>query len=496
MPRNRRVGERPPLAARLIFTAALVAYAFALQFSTAGLGSIDGYFHIRYTALLRQAGWAAFPPDFPWLPLTVLSPDRYFDHHMLFHVLLLPFTTVDLILGAKIAAAIGASAAFLGAYFFLCWQRVRRAEWWMVALLAGAPGFLYRIEMPRVQAWSLVCLLIALALLLRRRDGWLFVLAWIYAWLYNAFPLLLAMCACAVFSGWLLDRVLRLQPILYATGGTVAGLVINPYVPHNLRFIAHHYGAKLNMTEAIPVGAEWYPLPIAEWFGWGGLLALLTGLAALLYQTRQRLDHARLTAILVAVLFLCLLWRASRFVEYFVPFAALALALSLHERVDDWLRRIQRRRRRAVALLLLGWLAVSTGLATSQLRGRPPATRHAQCARWIASHTEPGAMVFLSDWDDFPLLYFHDPGRRYVIGLDPSYLSERDPELYASWRRISAGEHERPAQSMRDDFGASVALSDRQHEAFLKAMDADPLARRSYEDGDCVVYAVDGRSDA
>ena len=34
-------------------------------------------------------------PPFPWLPLTILAPDRYADHHMLFHLWLVPFTLGD-----------------------------------------------------------------------------------------------------------------------------------------------------------------------------------------------------------------------------------------------------------------------------------------------------------------------------------------------------------------------------------------------------------------
>ena len=53
---------------------------------------------------------SGFPPAFPWLPLTILAPDRYADHHMLYHVLLAPFTVGDLRIGGKVAAVAGAFA--------------------------------------------------------------------------------------------------------------------------------------------------------------------------------------------------------------------------------------------------------------------------------------------------------------------------------------------------------------------------------------------------
>lgn len=489
MPASASTCDRFRLLVRLAFAAGLVAYATALQFATAGLGSVDGYFHIRYSALVRAGGWRHFPPAFPWLPLTVLGPDRYADHHMLFHVLQAPFAGGDMIRGAKGLAAAGAALVFLAAYAILLRQRVRRAEWWMIALLAGAPGFLYRIEMPRVQAWSLLCLLLALALLMHRRDTWFFPLAWLYTWLYDAFPLLLILCAAHAVAHGLCARTVRWKPLAFATAGVIAGLVLNPYFPANLRFIAHHYLAKLDLRD-VPVGAEWYPLPIAEWFGWSGLLALLVCLAVVLYRVRRALDPERLTAVLVAAAFLALLWRSSRFVEYFVPFAALALALTAHEAIDAVAARCSFRARRRVAAALLVWLAATTGGAVWQLRGRPAPDRYAAAARWIADHTVPGSLVFLAAWDDFPLFFFHNTANAYVIGLDPTYLAERDPERYRLWARIAAGDAPEPARRIRDDFGASTAAASRDQSRFIAAMERDPLARRAYADDEAVVFVM------
>ena len=100
---KRHSSEPSRVGRRALFLVVLLSFAFALQFSSGALGSVDGYFHIRYGAILADAGWAGFPPAFPGLPLTILAPDRYFDHHMLFHFWLAAFTRGDLVLGAKLA---------------------------------------------------------------------------------------------------------------------------------------------------------------------------------------------------------------------------------------------------------------------------------------------------------------------------------------------------------------------------------------------------------
>src|SRR4051794_7815625 len=55
-------------------------------------GDWDGYYHIKWSSML----WDNFKhfkslPTFEWLPLTVLSPNDYADHHFLFHLLQIPF---------------------------------------------------------------------------------------------------------------------------------------------------------------------------------------------------------------------------------------------------------------------------------------------------------------------------------------------------------------------------------------------------------------------
>src|SRR5262245_18606979 len=161
-----------------------------LQFATPNLIGNDSYFHIKYAEVVREGGVRGFPPAFPWLPLTILAPDRYADHHMLYHVLLTPFTFGDLRLGGKIAAVAGAFA--MVAVF--AWV-VRRAGSpfigvAIVALGASSADFLFRLSMTRVQALSLVCLFVGWHFAVGHRHAALAALACVYAWLYDGFPLL------------------------------------------------------------------------------------------------------------------------------------------------------------------------------------------------------------------------------------------------------------------------------------------------------------------
>ena len=97
-----------------------------LQFSTSAIccGDFDGYYHIRWAREL----WASmksrsFPPAFPWLPLTTLNPKDYVDHHLLFHLALVPFTFWDLRLGAKAAGLVFGALAVFSTYLVMAGLR-------------------------------------------------------------------------------------------------------------------------------------------------------------------------------------------------------------------------------------------------------------------------------------------------------------------------------------------------------------------------------------
>ena len=102
---------------------AIVLLMVLLQFSTTAIccGDWDGYYHIRWSALI----WESFKsfswlPEFKWLPLTVLNPSDYADHHFLFHLLQIPFLWFfEPVTAAKISAVFYGSLAIFSVYWLL-----------------------------------------------------------------------------------------------------------------------------------------------------------------------------------------------------------------------------------------------------------------------------------------------------------------------------------------------------------------------------------------
>src|SRR5215218_5457853 len=157
----------------LVGAVAIALVFWFLQFSTSAIccGDYDGYFHVKWSRTLWESIRAGkFPPQFPWLPLTTLSPRQFVDHHLLFHLLQIPFVAIsDARLGAKVASVVFATLAVLSCYWLLMYYRIRYMLVWLVALLACSSAFLFRMNMAKAPPLAILYLVIAIYLLFKKK---------------------------------------------------------------------------------------------------------------------------------------------------------------------------------------------------------------------------------------------------------------------------------------------------------------------------------------
>ena len=221
----------------LLFILFLLGMAM-IEFATPNLPDNDGFYHIKFAYMMRTEG---LKPDFTYLPLSILNEKEFYDHHFLFHVALIPFTFGDLRLGAKWAAVIFSSLAFLAVWYLFHRQRIPFAWLWALALLGISDAFLYRLSVTRAQSLSLGVLALAYAWLLEGKTKHLAILSFIYVWMYDAFPLILVLGVLHLVAIALTEHRLELRPLLFIAGGVLAGMIINPYFPDNLVFAIRSY---------------------------------------------------------------------------------------------------------------------------------------------------------------------------------------------------------------------------------------------------------------
>ena len=486
----------------VILLVIFIAGFAVVQYGTPALAGNDGYYHMKMGYLIRQEGLKV---DFPYLPLTILNEDAFYDHHMLYHAFLALFATTDpavdgglaLTRGAKIASIIMPSLAFLAIWWLLRGQKVPYAAIWSVALFASSEAFLYRMSMPRAQSASLLLLAIGLHLLLTGRYKWLLLLGFLYVWFYNAFPLLVVMAVVYAAAVFLLQRRIVWQAVVYPVVGIGLGLLINPYFPQNIAFILGHLAPKVGESTT-KVGNEWNPYrtwTLVENSG-VALFSMLAGALALGWR-EERIDKASLTALGLAAVFGYMLFQSRRFVEYFPPFALLFLAFTTAPLLRDWRKRVAEIRPYlvyalpAAMLLLLAYpLFVSLRDGRELISRSSPPDRYAQAAIWLHDNA-PGATIFQTDWDDFTRLFFYNTDAVYTAGLDPTFMELYDADLFEEWKQITRGKVDNPGAAIRDRFGGDYVFSDLKHKAFMSDAEADPLLTEVYRDEYAVIYAVE-----
>ncbi len=449
--------------------------------------------------LIRRQG---LKPAFVWLPLTILNREAFYDHHLLYHLYLAVFAGVDpavdggraLTQAGKVASILMPGLAFLAIWWLLRGQQVYWAALWSLGLFAVSDAFLYRMSMARAQSASLLVLALGLHWLLQRRYRRLLPLGFVYVWLFNGFPLLLALAGLYTLATLLTERRLAWPALAFPAAGLVLGAVLNPYFPQDIAFMANHLLPKVGELETA-VGNEWYPYQTWTVVQNSGLaLAAFVGGALALGWREKRVDRPALAAFFLAVLLGVMFFKSRRFVEYFPAFALIFAALAVSPLVEGWLAG-RPRWQRVGPLLFLALLAVPLGLTLDQARravaGAQPAGRYAEAALWLAENSPAGSLVFQTDWDDFPRLFFYNSHNVYTAGLDPTYLELQDEALFAEWVRITRGEVERPAMAIRQRFGASYVFSDLNHQAFLRVAAEDPALTEIYRDEHAVIFAVE-----
>ncbi|MFN6962898.1 MAG: hypothetical protein ACK4S4_03940 [Pyrinomonadaceae bacterium] len=535
--RQRLETEQAVRVIYLVFGLVAIAMTMAFtQFQTSAIccGDWDGYYHIRWSSLLwenfSQGKWL---PTFEWLPLTVLNPQDYADHHFLFHLLQIPFLWFfEPVMAAKVAAVVFATLAIFSVYWLIYRYRIDQQLIWLLALLTCAPMFYYRMNMAKAPPLTIVITVIGIYLLFERRYVWLAPLMFAFVWTYSLFPLLwFAAIIWTVIIAWN-ERRFEWRPLAYTTGGMVLGNLINPYFPHNLMLFAEHFITKFKVGSdfAVSVGGEWYPFtgmelltnfPVA-------LAAMLVGYILFMPRGAKLPEKATFFLMFVTIL-LAAQFRSKRFAEYFPPFAVLFVAFSwdafrrtrrgseLPDEVrrelepfldadkpskkDEWIGSIKQAGAWSLGIVLFAifvfnmvgfhYFGIDQNGLVADIRNNEDNTRYKRAMDWANANIPAGERIFNCNWDDFPKLFFYDQKHSYVYGLDPNYLYSKDPELYKTLMDITGAKVDDPAPVIREKFGANYVFADAKEndDLMIKLLDSG-WAETAYDDDEARILRL------
>lgn len=497
------INQENPIYRRLlpiVLAAAFFVGMALIQFSTPDMPDNDGFYHIKLAYLMRTEG---LKPEFGWLPLSILNPQEFYDHHFLFHVALIPFTFGDLRLGAKWAAVCFAALALLAVWLLLHRQRIPFSWLWALGLFGISEAFLYRMSITRAQSLSLAVLAVAFMWMLEGKYKHLAVLSFFYVWMYDAFPLI-GVLACLHFLALvLIEHRFEFRLITWVGIGTLLGMLVNPYFPYNITFFIHHVAPKLSNATSISVGNEWYPYNTGQLLdnSLPALAAFLLGALAL-GLSGHKMEIRTAFAFLTALFFGFMLFEARRFVEYFPPFALIFASFAISPLLPRLLPinfapaepgyASMRVFIPSMLLVLCVVVAATKSIPATmeQMKSSKPYDLYAGASTWLTEHTSKDERIFQTDWDDFPRLFFYNTHNTYLAGLDPTYMQLYDTKMYDRWVSITRGNVKNMSQMIAQQFGSRFALTDLNHGDFIDRAAADPGMREVYRDNQAIIYQI------
>jgi hypothetical protein len=429
--------------------------AGAVQYYTSYPWDADTAYHAAVGRLIREHG---ILHSFPWTPFSILS-DHYADKELLFHLLFVPLTTLSYVTAAKIVGTFSGGMLLLAFYLALRSERVQFAEVWALVPLAASGYFFFRFALVRPFVLSIALTVIMLWAFSRKRLVVLAVCSALFPWLYVAFwqlPCLLLLAA--ETARFLSGEKIQWKPAAVTVAGVMFGVMIHP----NAADLAHiswinmtemFFQNTLGVREGFSMGQELEPFTAYQWGKW---LVLSTGMTVLCcvlcwhHHKKKQLDVTTLAFTLAALGFGILTVKSAKFEEYFVPFSALATALSTRSLSFKYVSQ-------AALVVSLIYTATLSFDSITVL-----AKRGVDIEPWIAADLQrqipPGSQVFTSEWLITGPLMLVLPERRFIVALDPTFFYVKDPELYKLWYELPRDAPVGVARTIRERFGASYVL--------------------------------------
>ncbi len=481
----------------------------------------DSFYHIKLTELMLHRHRAI--TDFPWLAFTTLK-DAYVDHHLLYHILLMPFVWLwGGVVGIKVATALLFGACITLFYTVLRSLRVRFSFLFALMLLF-TEDFAFRLSLAKAPSIGFLFLVGGYALLVHRKHRLLALLSVFFVWAYGGFlllPILATLHATIILIGTLLHsgrwpslrEVARIYIPTWATaGGTIVGLLIHPSFPKHFQFYWQQIVqiGLVNYRDVIGVGGEWYPTPLNDLLSSPILLTTLLVIAILsAVRMRKAPTTATWTAIIMTGVFCAFTLKSQRYIEYYVPWGYLSAALLLRDsgilyhtnrfraairrfRTEDLLPSVSGILIASYVCIFVPGIMITNATQTNSALHRGDSIhRLAPTMDWLRNHSTKGDVLFHNDWDDFPILFYHVTRLRYIVGLDPTFMYTYNPELYWKWVDITIGKQkDQLLEIIQQDFGARFVLVDSDHPELYENMINDGRFTIVYHDSEATIFRV------
>ncbi len=410
----------------------------------------DSYYHLAIGRVYAHEG----PIDeLPWARFSLMR-HGFGDKEFLFHLLLVPFAGADDPASAAgggrwalafFNALVASALALLG---ILAVGRWGLAVPWLA--YAGSADFLGRMIRLRPELLSLLLLLAAIACVGARRDRLLGLVTALYTLGYTAFHALLGLA-----GGWFAARgwtERRWSPalLLYPVLGAGVALLVHPNFPHNLAVwkvqSIDYFARKADLNVGREIGPALTSDIVWQNLAWAvGLLVLWRAARRDEGETPAWITSTAWALHVATAAFGLLYALMQRFSIYFIPLATLSLIFELRRRGYRLGASVALPGRGRLPLALALALVSILGLARTGplLRNLAVAVDSAPMSRedeWthFGRAVPPGARV-AAEWGSTHIYMFWAPQGMYLNVLDPVFMAQPFPRVYAATRAVFEG---------------------------------------------------------
>ena len=491
------------------------------------IGDPDGFYHAKLAKWLSEG---KLIESLPWMQFSSLR-DNFTDHHLLYHLLLAPFTYFfDPLIGVKIATVVFAVLMVLAFYWLLKKMYIPWAFYFSLGFLL-LNGLNFRISLIKANSLSLLIIWFIIYALFEQKKGLSLILGFLFVWLYGGWPLAILILGVYLLAQKIHQKIhvnklkifwhqtLHLfalhkkpQPTLkissYLLIGLGLGVLINPYWPQNLYLYYQQFLqiGVVNMGNQFTVGGEWYGVSITKIISSAPHLFIAGSICFLiLFFQIKKISRLTWFSFIMAMIFIILTAKSQRYVEYYMPFTLLFVA-SASKDIKSFVNVTKLKKAwHSLSKQLKIYLGTSTlmllilimpityeRILHVKLSDAYSTDKYKDAAVWLANNTEPRSVIFHSDWDEWPVLFYHNDQNYYIVGLDPTFMENYDSQIHTLYREINYGNILYDVSKyIKEDFRANYIFVEKStHGNLMRNLTIDQNAIEVFQDSETIIYKI------
>ena len=475
-------------------------------FNTLSLPGYDAFYNVRIAEIMSEGNWTI--AEFPWTTCSIWH-DSYFDKEWFFHVYLIPFVILfGKVQGGKIATMVAVFFIALAWGVLLKCLGLKKHLFSAMLFMLFSTGYVFlgRIVLCRSLLFSLIFLPLAITCAIRKKrmllllTVYFYTLAYVGAW--QVLPIIMIFDAFSFKKDLAWRESLKKMMFPWVVAGLLAGVILNPYFPVNIKGIfiqtilvlkAKWFGVGggkiLQASELAPLGLKrilWH-LPLFIIYGFT---------VNSMWKNRTIKEVRRPVGVffILTSLYLVLTIFSQRFIEYLAPFSAVFIFLYWSEfPLKNMLKSSVPENSESDAkfhftsqqlniILILALLIFGT-VSTIMLHKNFYRDHlfYEKSANWLNKSVEKNSIIFTGDWDMGAVLFCNAPEFRYLVMLEPYFMYAYSPEKYFLWNKICSGKLTDPSVTIVKEFNSKIVFVPHDRPVLLKKLQQDKNAQLEFE---------------